>query len=164
MFGEMFVIPEPLIRQSGARIMGLDDPTAKMSKSKAETHEGHAIGLLDPPDRIRRSIMRAVTDSGSVVDSAALSPGVNNLLALHEVLSGATRAETLAKFDGNGYGFLKKDLVELVVDRLAPIQARYHEIHSDPGYLDRVLAEGAERAEAVAGQTLRRAMELVGLR
>jgi tryptophanyl-tRNA synthetase len=164
MFGDVFAIPDALIRQSGARIMGLDDPTAKMSKSLAETHEGHAIGLLDTPERIRKSIMRAVTDSGSVVDSSALSPGVNNLLVLHEALSGATRAETLDRFDGNGYGVLKKDLVELVVHRLAPIQARFQEIHADPAYLDRVLDEGADKAKAVASQTLHRVMELVGLR
>ncbi len=163
MFGELFTIPEALIRKSGARIMGLDDPTAKMSKSRAETHDGHAIGLLDAPDKIRKTVMRAVTDSGSVVDRSALSPGVDNLLVLHEALSGATRDQTLAMFDGLGYGRLKKDLVELVIDRLAPIQARYREFHADDAHLARVLATGAERAAAVAGQTLDRAFELTGL-
>jgi tryptophanyl-tRNA synthetase len=164
MFGELFRIPEALIRRSGARIMGLDDPTAKMSKSRAETHEGHAIGLLDPPDRIRRAVMRAVTDSGSAVDGSALSPGVDNLLVLHEALSGATRDQTVDRFHGRGYGTLKKDLVELVIDRLGPIQARYREIHADLPYLETVLARGEERASAVAQQTLDRALELTGLR
>jgi tryptophanyl-tRNA synthetase len=164
MFAEVFSLPEALVRKSGARIMGLDDPTAKMSKSRAETHEGHAIGLLDPPERIRRSIMRSVTDSGSVVDSSSLSPGVDNLLVLHEALSGATREETLNRFEGQGYGVLKKDLVELVIARLGPIQKRFDETHSDQAYLDGLLEEGAERASRVANQTLDRAMEAVGLR
>jgi tryptophanyl-tRNA synthetase len=164
MFAEVFSLPEALIRRSGARIMGLDDPMAKMSKSRAETHEGHAIGLLDPPERIRRSIMRAVTDSGSVVDSSSLAPGVDNLLVLHEALSGATREETLNRFEGQGYGVLKKDLVELVIARLGPIQKRFDEIHSDQAYLDGLLEDGAERASRVANQTLDRAMEAVGLR
>jgi tryptophanyl-tRNA synthetase len=135
-----------------------------MSKSRAETHEGHAIGLLDPPERIRRSIMRAVTDSGSTVDSSALSPGVENLLVLHEALSGASREETLNRFEGQGYGVLKKDLADLVVARLEPIQKRFDELHSDQGHLDRILEDGAERASAVADQTLDRVMEAVGLR
>lgn len=164
MFGELFTIPDALVRKSGARIMGLDDPTAKMSKSRAETHEGHAIGLLDPPERIRKSIMRAVTDSGSVVDSSALSPGVDNLLVLYEALSGASREDTINRFEGQGYGALKKDVVEVVLERVGPIQARFNEIHGDQAYLDAVLDQGAERADAVAGQTLNRVMELVGLR
>jgi tryptophanyl-tRNA synthetase len=163
MFGEMFTIPEALVRKSGARIMGLDDPTAKMSKSRAETHEGHAIGLLDPPDKIRKAVMRAVTDSGSVVDRSTLSPGVDNLLVLHEALAGVTREETLQQFDGRGYGALKKEVVELVIDRLTPIQARYGEIQADHAYLEQVLAQGAGRASAAAKQTLDRALQLIGL-
>jgi tryptophanyl-tRNA synthetase len=164
MFGQMFRIPDALIRKSGARIMGLDDPTAKMSKSKAETHEGHAIGLLDDPKKIRKAIMRAVTDAGTAVDRENLSPGVDNLLVLHEALSGATREETLDRFDGNGYGTLKKDLAELVLDKIAPIQTRFHEIHGETGYLEKILSDGAEKATEVADVTLNRAMELVGLR
>jgi tryptophanyl-tRNA synthetase len=164
MFGQCFRVPGALIRKSGARIMGLDDPTAKMSKSKAETTEGHAIGLLDDPKKIRKAIMRAVTDAGSAVDRENLSPGVDNLLVLHEALSGATREATLDRFDGNGYGTLKKDLAELVLDKITPIQSRFAEIHSETGYLDQVLADGAEKAAAVADATLNRAMELVGLR
>jgi tryptophanyl-tRNA synthetase len=135
-----------------------------MSKSKAETHEGHAIGLLDDPKKIRKTIMRAVTDAGSAVDRENLSPGVDNLLVLHEALSGATREETLDRFDGNGYGTLKKDLAELVLDRIAPIQTRFKEIHGETGYLEKVLADGAEKAAEVADATLNQAMELVGLR
>ncbi|MGH2733215.1 MAG: tryptophan--tRNA ligase [Actinomycetota bacterium] len=163
LFGEVFVMPEPLIRASGARIMGLDDPAVKMSKSLAEVREGHAIGLLDPPDKIRRAVMRAVTDSGSAIRRDALSPGTENLLVLHEVLSGSSREETLDKFEGCGYGILKKDLAELAIETVRPIQRRYEEIRSDDLQLDRTLTSGAERAGAVANQTLNRVLRRVGL-
>ena len=164
LFGELFVLPEPMIRKAGARIMGLDDPTVKMSKSLAEQRPGHAIGLLDPPARIRQTVMRAVTDSLPAVDSDHLSQGVENLLTLWEVLAGDDREATLARFDGRGYGVLKKDVADLVVERVGVIQERYREIRADEGAIDKILADGAERAAAVAGDTLSRAMHLVGLR
>jgi len=163
LFGELFVMPEPLIPTSGARVMGLDDPTVKMSKSLAATREGHAIGLLDPPDKIRRGVMRAVTDSGSAVVREDLSPGVENLLSLYEALAGANREETLAKFDGQGYGTLKKEVAEVAIESLAKVQERYAEIRGDSDYVDRILADGAERAAAVADSTLARARQLLGL-
>ncbi|MGH8886618.1 MAG: tryptophan--tRNA ligase [Egibacteraceae bacterium] len=163
LFGEMFVVPEALVRKSGARIMGLDDPTVKMSKSLALTREGHAVGLLDPPDKIRRAIMRAVTDSGSAVNADDLLPGVDNLLVLYEVLSGTTREETLHRFGGKGYGVLKKELAELAIECVGAIQSRYYDIRTDDSYLDKTLANGAEKAAAVADQTLHRAMRLTGL-
>jgi tryptophanyl-tRNA synthetase len=164
MFGELFVIPEPLIRKTGARIMGLDDPTVKMSKSLAEERGGHAIALLDPPKKIRNAVMRAVTDSLPAVDSSQLSPGVENLLTLWEVLSGDGREAALARFDGKGYGVLKKDVADIAVEQVGDIQQRYGEIRADEGYIDKVLADGAERAAAVADDTLDKAMRLVGLR
>ena len=164
MFGEAFVLPEALIRASGARIMGLDDPTVKMSKSLAEVREGHAIGLLDPPERIRKAIMRAVTDSGSQVDPEQLSPGLDNLLVLFEVLSGSTREETLNRFAGKGYGVLKKELAEITLEKVGAIQAKYRDIRADDSYVDKVLADGAERAAAVADATLDTVMRLTGLR
>lgn len=164
LFGEEFVVPEPMIPPTGARIMGLDDPTAKMSKSTAEEREGHAIRLLDQPGTIRRAIMRAVTDSGSRVDRNDLSPGVDNLLTLYEVLGGGTREQALDRFEGQGYGSLKKEVVEAAVERVGAIQQRYGEIRTDESYLDKVLAEGAGRAAEVAGDTLDRALELVGLK
>lgn len=163
MFGETFVVPEPMIPPSGARIMGLDDPTAKMSKSTAEVREGHAIRLLDPPKTIKRAIMRAVTDSGSEVDPENLSPGLANLVTLYEELSGSTREQVLARFDGQGYGTLKKELAEVAVERVAEIQQRYNEIRADESYVDKILAEGAERAADIAGDTLNRALSRVGL-
>ncbi len=163
LFGEAFVVPEPLIRASGARIMGLDDPAVKMSKSLAETQEGHAIGLLDSPDKIRRAVMRAVTDSGSAVRRDDLSPGIENLLVLYEVLSRSSREETLNKFEGAGYGTLKKELAELAIETVRPIQHRYEELRADDHHLDQALTSGAQRAAAVADQTLERALRLVGL-
>jgi tryptophanyl-tRNA synthetase len=163
LFGEAFVVPQALIRGSGARIMGLDDPSAKMSKSVAQSRDGHAIGLLDPPATIRRAVMRAVTDSRGEVTPGDLSAGVDNLLVLFEVLSGTTRAATLSQFAGRGYGVLKEAVAEVAIEHVSGIQARYGAIRADEGYLDSVLAEGAERASAVAGQTLRAALRLTGL-
>jgi tryptophanyl-tRNA synthetase len=162
-FGELFTIPDPWIPVDGARIMGLDDPTMKMSKSIAEVRPGHAIGLLDPLDTIRRSIMRAVTDSRTAVDRDDLSPAVNNLLVLHQVLSDSTRDQTLEKFDGKGYGVLKGELADIATEVVGKIQSRFNEIMSDPRYIDGVLADGARRAATVADDTLDRAKHLIGL-
>lgn len=163
LFGELFVMPEPMVPTRGARIMGLDDPTVKMSKSLSATRDGHAIGLLDSPDRIRRSVLRAVTDSGSAVYRDELSLGVDNLLTLYEVLSGAGRDETLDKFGGQGYGTLKTEVAELAVETIARIQQRYTDLRDDAGHVDHILADGAQRAAAVAEDTLNRARQLIGL-
>ncbi|MGH3950783.1 MAG: tryptophan--tRNA ligase [Pseudonocardiaceae bacterium] len=163
MFGEAFAIPEPMVRKTGARIMGLDDPTVKMSKSLAETHDGHAIGLLDPPNKIRKSIMRAITDSGTEVRPDEIGPGVENLLVLFEVLTDTTREDALAEFSGKGYGVVKKAVAEAAIERVTDIQERYNEIRADQAYLDKILAAGAERAAAIADETLQAAMRLTGL-
>lgn len=164
LFGEVFKAPQALIRKSGARIMGLDDPTVKMSKSRADVCDGHAIELLDPPDKIRRSIMRAVTDSGSTVDPQRLSPGVANLLVLFETLSGASRQAVLDKFAGQGYAVLKRQLADLVIAKLARIQARYQELRDNDARLEGILRDGAKRAGAIAELTLASAMRAAGLR
>lgn len=164
LFGEAFVVPEPMIPPSGARVMGLDDPAAKMSKSTAEERDGHAIRLLDPPETIKRTIMRAVTDSGSRVQRDDLSPAVDNLLTLYEVLAATTREEVLARFEGQGYGTLKRELVEVAVERVGVLQQRYAQIRADEAQLDKILADGAERAALVANETLDRALALAGLR
>lgn len=163
LFGEAFIMPQPMIRPSGARIMGLDDPTIKMSKSLAESHDSHAIGLLDPPGKIRKAIMRAVTDSGTEVRGDALSPGVDNLLTLFELLADSNRTDTLCRFEGQRYGTLKEAVADVAIERVSVIQSRYKEIRADESYLDKTLTEGAERATAVARQTLDVAMRLTGL-
>ncbi|MBN1963905.1 MAG: tryptophan--tRNA ligase [Anaerolineae bacterium] len=163
-FGETFVVPEAMIRETAARIMGLDDPTKKMSKSETDS-QYHAVYLLDPPDMARKKIMRAVTDSGRDIrfSDDPEKAGVNNLLQIYEVLTGAdSRQAVEAHFEGKGYGDLKREVAEVVLEAIAPIRARYNEIAEESGYLDDVLARGAERAAAFAEKTLRTVKERVG--
>jgi tryptophanyl-tRNA synthetase len=162
-YGETFTIPEAMIPKEGARVMGLDDPLAKMSKS--ESSEFHAVYLLDDPGRIKKTIMRAVTDSGTEITFSDLPEraGINNLLTIYQAFTGLSREAIEAEFAGKGYGALKKAVVEVVTDRLAPLQQCFHQIMDEPGYLDGILADGANRAAQVADQTLRTVRERVGL-
>jgi tryptophanyl-tRNA synthetase len=161
--GEVFRLPQPLIRATGARVMGLDDPTTKMSKSTALTKPGHAILLLDPPDTVRRKIARATTDNNPAVVEP-VGAGVGNLLDIHAAISGTTRADTVAKFEGASYGALKAAVTDAVNEVLEPVQRRYRDVRSDETGLRSVLHRGAERAAAVAGPTLLRVQRAVGLR
>ena len=164
LFGETFTIPEAMIPPSGARIKGLDDPLAKMSKSETDS-EFHAVYLLDPPGAVKKKVMRAVTDSGREIGFSddPERAGVNNLLELYQALVGGTREEIEAHFaTARGYGDLKKEVVVALNDTLEPIQQRYKELTSDPTYLDNLLARGTERAAEVATQTLRLARENMG--
>jgi len=162
LFGETFVIPKPVIRESGARIMGLDDPTVKMSKS--ETTRGHAIRIIDDPDEIRWAIKRAVTDSFNEIrfSDEPERAGVNNLLQIYELLTGRSRPEIEAHFAGKGYGVLKRELAEVVIEALRPIRERYYQLMDDPAELDRILAIGAEQACAVAEPKMTLILERVG--
>ncbi len=164
LFGETFTVPEAMIPLSGARIKGLDDPTAKMSKSITDS-EYHAAYLLDPPSRAKKKIMRAVTDSGREIafSDDPERAGVNNLLEIYAGFTDMSRDDVLAQFaEARGYGDLKKAVAEVVNDALAPIQARYNEITGETGYIDDLLARGAERAAEVANETLARAQENMG--
>ncbi len=163
LFGDYFPLPGTLNRSSGARVMGLDDPTAKMSKSLASTRKGHAISLLDSPDVIKKAIMSAVTDTGSDMHFETASPGVENLLVLYETLSGEPRDAIEAHFAGKGYGALKRELAEVVVQTLQPIQQRFRAITEDEGRLDGLLAEGAAKASKIANQTLSDVRQRVGV-
>lgn len=162
LYGETFVVPEAMIRETGERIMGLDDPTAKMSKSNPAA--GHAISLLGDPKALRKAIMRATTDSGSEIKFDKLRPGVFNLLTIYQALSRQSREEVEDHFAGQGYGKLKGEVADLVLDTLEPIQTRYRELITDPGELEAILARGAERAREVANATLQRVYARVGLR
>ena len=165
LFGDTLTIPDQMIRSSGSRIMGLDQPTAKMSKSLAEQRPGHAIGLLDSSDAVRKAIMRAVTDSRPAVDFATdLAPGVDNLLVIYEALTGGDRATSATTFDGAGYGTLKKAVVEVVNDKLADIQAHYAEITGDRRKLTRLLDTGSQHARALASDKLTQCRRATGLR
>ncbi len=160
-YGPTFKVPEPGILAVGARIMGLDDPTSKMSKS--EEVSAHAINLLDSPDVIRTKIMRATTDSQREIRFDENRPGVNNLLVIYELFSGLPRPEIEARFEGKGYADLKRELAEVVVSGLNPLQTRYRELTSDPDYIDSLLAEGAAKIRPTAESVLNRVKGKVGL-
>lgn len=159
-FGETFVIPEPMILKFGARIMSLTDPTKKMSKSDADPN--NRVNLLDDPDTIYRKIMKAVTDSESEIRlDWEKKPGISNLLTIYSLFTGMEVDEVVNKFKGQGYGTLKKELAEVVIDKLSVIQKNYKDISEEE--VLRVLKEGAERAEAVAVETLKEVKEKMGL-
>jgi len=160
-YGEIFKLPEPLIPETGARIMGLDDPTTKMSKSEAGS--GHAINLLDPPDTIRAKVMRATTDSLREIRFDENRPGIYNLLVIYELFTGLSRPDIEARFEGKGYADLKQELAEVIVDGLHPLQSRYQELTADPAYLDSLLTEGASKIRPLAEKTLTTVKEKVGL-
>ena len=163
LYGETFVVPKPVIPKLGARIKALDDPTSKMSKSKAHIRL-HAIRLVDGPDEIRYVIKRAVTDPGReiVFSDTPEKAGVNNLLEIYELLTGERRDAIEAHFAGRGYGHLKQEVAEMVIEALRPIRERYLTFIADPAELDRLLAMGAERARAVANPKLREVKRKVG--
>jgi tryptophanyl-tRNA synthetase len=161
LYGDTFVVPDTSLPAVGARIMGLDDPAQKMSKSVTGAH--HAVALLDPPDKIRKTIMRATTDSQPCVDVATAGPGVLNLLAIFQAFSGWSDEQIKQHFTGMRYGDLKKQVAEMVVTHLDPFQQRYRQIASEPGYLDGVLSEGAARVTPIANDTVRLVKERMGL-
>ena len=164
LYGETFVVPEPVIRKDGARIMGMDDPGTKMSKSEAGS--GHALLLTDEEAVLRRTIKRATTDSGRDIafSDDAEKAGVNNLLTIYQLLTGKDRDQVVAGFaDARGYGDLKTAVADLVVEKLAPIRSEYTRYLADPAELDQVLQKGAGRARAVAEPKLNQVKERMGL-
>lgn len=160
-FGKAFVVPQPVIRKVGARVMALDEPRKKMSKSAGSVNS--YIALSDSPDVIRRKIRRAVTDSGSEVVPGPDKPALSNLLGIYSILSGDTVDDIVARYEGRGYADFKADLGEVVVDALTPIQQRIRELEADKAYTLEVLKTGAERAEAIANRTLSKVRERIGL-
>jgi tryptophanyl-tRNA synthetase len=162
LYGETFVIPKHVIRESGARITALNDPTIKMSKS--DMTRGHAVRIIDEPDEIRWAFKRAVTDPGReiIFSDDPAKAGVNNMLQIYELITGQSRAQIEAHFAGKGYGALKGDVAEAVIEGLRPIRESYHRLIADPAELDRLMAIGAERARAVAEPKIRLVKERVG--
>ncbi|MDF9842771.1 MULTISPECIES: tryptophan--tRNA ligase [unclassified Paenibacillus] len=159
-FGDFFTVPDPYIPEVGARIMSLDDAGKKMSKSNPNA--GSYIALLDPPDVIRKKISRATTDSGrEVVYDPANKPEISNLMSIYAECSGLSLQQIADQYEGQMYGGFKKNLGEVLVATLEPLQQRYHEIRSS-GMLEDILAEGAERARSVASQTLTEVKERMG--
>jgi tryptophanyl-tRNA synthetase len=147
LYGETFKLPEPVIPRVAARVMGLDDPTAKMSKSA--TGQGHAVRLTDDEKQVRKAFRRAVTDSGRDIEFSddPARAGVNNLLGIYRAVTGKSREEVLSDFaDARGYGDLKNTVADVVIEALRPLRERYLELMGNPAGLDRLLAEGAGRA------------------
>ncbi len=160
-YGETFKLPEPKISQIAARVMSLDDPTKKMSKSNPSA--GSRINLLDDPELIRSKIMKATTDSEGVVKFDASRPGVYNLLEIYENLTGLSREEIESHFDGKGYGDFKKEVAAVVVEALKPVQEKYQELMANPETIEKMLQEGANKIRPMAEETLKRVKRKVGL-
>ncbi len=161
MFGPTFTVPAPHIVKDTAKITDLQDPTAKMSKSSSSP--AGIIDLLDDPARSAKKIRSAVTDTGrEIVFDAVGKPGIANLLSIYSALSGRGIDDLVAAYDGKGYGDLKKDLAEVVREALTPIQERTRAYLDDPAQLDKLLAQGAEKARVVAAATLRTTYDRIG--
>ena len=151
LYGETFRLPEPVIPEAGARIMGLDDPLQKMSKSAIG--QGHAVYLSESDAQITKAIKRAVTDSGREITFSddPDRAGVNNLLSIYQALTGKGSNEVIADFENaRGYGDLKMEVAKVVCQAIAPIRERFDELMSNPAELDGLLQEGADRARALA--------------
>ena len=159
-YSETFKIPEPYIPKVGARIMSLQDPTQKMSKS--DPNENAYILLLDKPDAIVRKIKRAVTDSGSEVCRGEGKEGIENLMSIYGAVTGKTMEETEAEFEGKGYGIFKSAVADAVVAALEPIQKRYAELTANRDYLEDVYRSGAQIAERTAFKTIAKVYRKVG--
>lgn len=158
-FGKTFVVPEPLIRKMGARIMGLDDPTKKMSKSAPKP--ANYIALTDTADVIRKKIGRAVTDSGMEIRFAEDKPAMSNLLTIYSLMSGEPIPELEERYVGKGYAEFKRDLAEVVVEHLRPFQERYAAL--DDTEVLNLLRDGADRARQVASRTVERVKRKMGI-
>lgn len=150
LFGQTFKIPKITIPKLGARIMGLDDPSQKMSKSTGEKKIGHAIGLLQSESQIKKAIMSSVTDSGQEVRYEHASLGIKNLINIYGAITKKTPEEASAPFIGQGYGVLKKAVFEAVWQLIHPIQVRFNELNADQSYLMQIAQKGADRVQQIA--------------
>jgi tryptophanyl-tRNA synthetase len=160
-YSETFKVPEPFIKEFGARIMSLQDPMSKMSKSDSD--ENAFILILDDKDAIRRKVKRAVTDSLGIVQYTDEQPGLKNLLNIYSVFSSEDIDTIVKRYEGLGYGKFKEDLAEVVINGLAPIQQKYNELINNKDYLEKIYKEGAEKAEYHARKTLSKVYKKVGL-
>lgn len=160
-FGETFKEPKEFIRKEGARIMSLQDPTKKMSKS--DENKNNYIALLDSPDEIRKKIKIAVTDSGKeIVYEPKEKPAIANLITIYSLFSGLAMKEIEKKYKNTGYGEFKKDLGELVVEKLAPLQKKYHAFKKNPEQIMKILHEGAKSAKQISSKTLTEVKQKIG--
>ena len=160
-FSPTFNVPEPFIGKAGARVMSLQNPTSKMSKS--DENQLGTVYLVDPADTVRKKIMSAVTDSDACVRADATNkPGVSNLISIYSAITGKNVSEIEDEFAGKGYGDFKKTVADAVVETLSPVRERYEELVKDKAYLDEVLKAGAEAAQRTANKTLSKVYRKVG--
>ncbi len=159
-YSETFVVPEPFIPKAGAKIMSLADPTSKMSKS--DENPNAYVSVTDDADTVMRKFKRAVTDSENEIRFAPEKPGVSNLLTIYSAFAGCSVGDAEKHFAGQGYGELKSQTADAVIQKLLPIQAEQKRILADKAYLDGVLKTGAERAAYLANKTLRKVYKKIG--
>lgn len=160
-FGEVFKVPKVKVLQVGAKIMSLQSPTKKMSKSDED--KNGAVNLLDSADQIRHKIKIAVTDSGKEIVFRDEKPGISNLLVIYSQLSGRSIKELEKKYAGRGYKEFKEDLAEIVIESLRPIQKEYQRIRKEKGLLDKILKDGLEKVRPISQKTLQKVYEVMGL-
>lgn len=159
-YGDVFTIPEPYIGKVGAKIMSLQDPVKKMSKS--DENPNASVYLMDDPDTIMRKFKRAVTDSLATIRYTEEQPGIRNLIDIYSACTGKTPAEVEKEFDGKGYGDFKNAVGEAVVSVLKPVQERFYELEKDKTFIDSIIKENAEKANYFATKTLRKVQKKVG--
>lgn len=162
LYGETFVMPEGYVRKSSARIMGLQDPNQKMSKSATNLND--VIFLEDEPDVILKKFKKAVTDSENEVRfNPETKPGVSNLMQIYSSITSKTMQEIEKEFEGHGYGDFKTKVAEAVIEKLEPIQKKYKEILDNPKYLEKIYTKGAESARKLASETLNMVKQKIGI-
>ncbi|MCR5222597.1 MAG: tryptophan--tRNA ligase [Lachnospiraceae bacterium] len=159
-YGDVFTIPEPYIGKVGAKIMSLQDPVKKMSKS--DENPNASVYLMDDPDTIMRKFKRAVTDSLATIRYTEEQPGIRNLIDIYSACTGKTPVEVEKEFDGKGYGDFKSAVGEAVVSVLKPVQERFYELEKDKTFIDSIIKENAEKANYFATKTLRKVQKKVG--
>ncbi len=160
-YGEVFKIPEGYIPKVGAKIMGLQNPTKKMSKSESD-NDNNVIYLLDDLNLIRNKIKRSVTDSENEIRFSEDKPGISNLLNIYGAVTGKTPQDAEREFSGYGYGKFKEAVAEAVINEIKPIQEKYKELSADKSYIDSVIKNGAEKASYIANKTLKKVKKKVG--
>ncbi len=163
LFGETLKAPALSVPLAGARVMGLDDPTVKMSKSIAEQRPNHAVGLDQDPAKARKVIMKAVTDTGCEYAPGLASPGVVNLMGILSAVTGESVDSIAERYAGRGYGYLKAEVADAVVAELTPVQAEYARLMNDHGYLDSILNTSTARVREIAEGVMRRVRGAIGV-
>jgi len=158
---EVFVLPRAKVGETGARIMNLQNPLEKMSKS--EKNKSGIIYMLDDVETIKNKVKKAITDSGSEIKSGIDRPAISNLLAIFSLASGKSVAELEAGYSGKNYSDFKSDLAESIVNFLKPIQKKYNDIIKDKNYLDKILSDGLEKAKVASGRKLKEIEDIIGL-